>query len=164
MPAPAVALITYPPAPAPGRKETAIIFDLDGTLNVCQSVSKFDWNDVEGCERLMLGHSPEPRMIGLLNTLFRHTNDNVRFIIATGRPAQYFGVTVQWLNRYSVKHHDIMMRETGDERSDHEVKRDMLNHIRSKYDVWFVVEDRASVTAMWRDEGVLCLQCAVGDY
>jgi hypothetical protein len=98
-------------------------------------------------------------MISLLNTLFQHVN-NVQFIIATGRPAQYYGVTVEWLDRYKIKRHSILMRKTGDMRSDHEVKRDMLKYIRTKYDVWFAVEDRASVTAMWRREGVLCLQCA----
>jgi hypothetical protein len=43
------------------------------------------------------------------------------------------------------------------------VKREMLAGMdRSK--ILFVVEDRSGVVEMWRSEGLVCLQCAPGEF
>jgi hypothetical protein len=41
-------------------------------------------------------------------------------------------------------------------------KREMLGDIDSR--ILFVVEDRSRVVKMWRSEGLVCLQCAPGEF
>ena len=56
-----------------------------------------------------------------------------------------------------------MLRPDGDRRTDVIVKREMLAGLdRSK--ILFVVEDRSGVVEMWRSEGLVCLQCAPGEF
>jgi hypothetical protein len=43
------------------------------------------------------------------------------------------------------------------------VKREMLTGI-DKGKVLLVVEDRTRVVQMWREEGLVCLQCAPGEF
>lgn len=37
-------------------------------------------------------------------------------------------------------------------------------NIKDKYDVLFAIDDRSSVVDMWRDLGLVCLQCAEGAF
>jgi hypothetical protein len=43
------------------------------------------------------------------------------------------------------------------------VKREMLTGL-DKSKILFVVEDRNRVVEMWRSEGLVCLQCAPGEF
>lgn len=36
--------------------------------------------------------------------------------------------------------------------------------VKGKYDVLFCVDDRKQVTDMWRRNGLICLQCAEGNF
>jgi len=47
--------------------------------------------------------------------------------------------------------------------SDTVVKREMLAGM-DKSRIIFVVEDRSRVVEMWRSEGLVCLQCAPGEF
>lgn len=59
----------------------------------------------------------------------------------------------------------VYMRKEGDRRPSEEAKRDALNRARADgYNPKLVFEDRKTDTAMWREEGLLCCQVAVGDY
>lgn len=37
-------------------------------------------------------------------------------------------------------------------------------NIKDKFDVLFVIDDRKSVVDMWRRNGLVCLQCAEGEF
>jgi hypothetical protein len=70
---------------------------------------------------------------------------------------------VKWLEQQGVNYHDLLLRKDRDRRSDTVVKREMLSGIdRDK--ILFVVEDRNRVVEMWRAEGLVCLQCAPGEF
>ena len=45
----------------------------------------------------------------------------------------------------------------------HPIKREMLIGI-DKSKILFMVEDRSRVVEMWRSEGLVCLQCAPGEF
>jgi hypothetical protein len=62
-----------------------------------------------------------------------------------------------------VNYHDLILRKDRDRRSDTVVKREMLAGI-DKSKILFVVEDRSRVVEMWRSEGLVCLQCAPGEF
>ncbi len=55
------------------------------------------------------------------------------------------------------------LRKDNDRRSDTEVKRELLATL-DKSKILFVVEDRSRVVEMWRSEGLVCLQCAPGEF
>ena len=55
--------------------------------------------------------------------------------------------------------------EDQDAATDPEVKRRALKEMRDDgFDPWLVVDDRSSVVDAWRGEGLVCLQCAPGDF
>jgi hypothetical protein len=57
------------------------------------------------------------------------------------------------------------MREDGDCRSDVEVKEEIYEkYLKGVVDIAFCIDDRQSVVDMWRSKGLVCLQCAKGDF
>jgi hypothetical protein len=57
------------------------------------------------------------------------------------------------------------MRAEKDYRADDIIKGELLDRIISDgWRPWLVVDDRDRVVKMWRDRGLLCLQCAPGDF
>lgn len=83
----------------------------------------------------------------------------------TGRAEKDRQMTVEWLEKHEIQFDFLFMRADGDHRKDTEVKKEMLDRIRSlNFEPLFAVEDRKSVTQMWRENGVRCLQVCEGDY
>ena len=70
---------------------------------------------------------------------------------------------MKWLEEHDVNYHELLLRRDGDYRSDVVVKREMLADL-DKSKILFVVEDRSRVVEMWRSEGLVCLQCAPGEF
>lgn len=105
-------------------------------------------------------------------------------VMCTGRGAQNKDVTEQWLKDNDVPYHAIYTRplyeidpETGspkltkknkaqrDYRRDDIVKAELLAQARADgYDPDVVFDDRDQVVAMWRVEGVPCVQVAEGNF
>jgi hypothetical protein len=57
------------------------------------------------------------------------------------------------------------MRATADPREDYIIKKEIYEtQIKDKYDVLFCLDDRKQVTQMWREQGLVCLQCEFGEY
>jgi hypothetical protein len=57
------------------------------------------------------------------------------------------------------------MRQTDDNRKDSIIKEEIYDaHIRGKYNVLFVLDDRDQVVQMWRSLGLTVLQCNEGDF
>lgn len=84
-------------------------------------------------------------------------------MLCSRRSEEHRTETVQWLKKERVKYHELRLRPDGDRRSDVTVKREMLTGI-DKGNILFVVEDRTRVVQMWREEGLVCLQCAPGEF
>ncbi len=85
--------------------------------------------------------------------------------MVTGRPETDRENTRRWLAQNGIHYARLFMRPAGDRRPDTIVKAEVLARIRALgYEILFAVEDRASVTKMWRENGVRCLQVCEGDY
>jgi hypothetical protein len=57
------------------------------------------------------------------------------------------------------------MRPAGDMRKDAIVKRELFDrHVRDRYDVTCILDDRSQVVDMWRSLGLTCLQVAPGEF
>ena len=57
------------------------------------------------------------------------------------------------------------MRVDGDHRPDYLVKREAIERLRANgWDPVLAIEDRRQVVDMYRAEGLICLQCAEGNF
>lgn len=61
--------------------------------------------------------------------------------------------------------YELFMRPTGDQRNDGIMKELMFNeHIRGKYNVRFILDDRDRVVNKWREMGLTCFQVNPGNF
>ena len=88
-----------------------------------------------------------------------------KIILITGRPEKYRDDTVAWLEREKIVYDELYMRPRHAGVPDSLVKKDIYRKlIRDRMEIVFVVEDRLSVVRMWREMGLVCLQCDWGDF
>lgn len=150
----------------------AIIFDIDGTLaNQMHRVhhiekSPKDWDSFFA--EMVDDEVIEPVYFLLYSLLrdFHASKVGVEVIFCTGRPEKYRNITEKWLEReLDIYSHRIMMRKNGDYRNDDIVKQEMLDQLKDEgYEIIFAVDDRKRVVDMWRRNGIICLQCAEGNF
>lgn len=140
-----------------------VIFDIDGTLADISARVHYirrkpkNWNAFnEGMAKDKAIHS----MIKLCNILYA---SGLYIILCSGRNEKNRPETVAWLRQEEVNYHELLLRRDADFRSDTIVKRDILATL-DKNRILFVVEDRSRVVEMWRAEGLVCLQCAPGEF
>lgn len=140
-----------------------VIFDIDGTLaDVSERIHHLhrtpkNW---PGFFAGMVQDKAIHAMVRLCNLLF---DAGLHIVLCSGRSEEHRAVTKQWLAREGVRYHDLRLRKDGDRRSDVIAKREMLAGL-DKSSILFVVEDRSRVVDMWRKEGLVCLQCAPGEF
>jgi hypothetical protein len=143
--------------------EEIVIFDIDGTLaDVSERLPhiKKKPKDWDAFFRGIPQDKAIRSMVRLCNILYAY---GLKILLCTGRREKDREETVKWLAQQGVNYHELILRPDGDRRSDVIVKREMLAGIdRSK--ILFVVEDRSGVVEMWRSEGLVCLQCAPGEF
>lgn len=134
----------------------AIICDLDGTLAIIKGRSPFD---AAKCENDQLN---EP----IAEIVRTYASKGTRIILLSGRQDEHMEQTIRWLTKYEIPYHDLLMRKTKDGRKDSVIKKELVEeHIKGKYFVRFVLDDRDQVVDMWRKEiGYACLQVNYGDF
>jgi phosphoglycolate phosphatase-like HAD superfamily hydrolase len=143
--------------------EEIVIFDIDGTLaDVSERIHHVrkkpkNWNAFfQGMAQDKAVHS----MVRLCNILYA---SGVQIILCSGRSEEHRPQTIEWLAQQGVNYHELLLRKDNDRRQDSAVKREMLANL-DKAKILFVVEDRSRVVEMWRSEGLVCLQCAPGEF
>ena len=143
--------------------EEIVIFDIDGTLaDVSERIHHVrkkpkNWNAFfQGMAQDKAIHS----MVRLCNLLYA---SGIQIILCSGRSEEHRQQTIDWLAQQGVNYHDLLLRKDKDRRQDSVAKREMLTGI-DKSKILFVVEDRSRVVEMWRSEGLVCLQCAPGEF
>ncbi len=125
--------------------------------------------DPEGTQALIEYRSPydastaidDELNLPVANVIAVYANQNhvpVRLFLLTGREERCRGVTERWLQKHGIVHYDALyMRKTGDRRKGYVYKREIYErHIKEKYDVLFVLEDRDQVVRMRRGLGLTC--------
>lgn len=136
------------------QKFNAIICDIDGTLSERGDRSPYNWSKVES-------DTVHKHIADMLSLYFSHTD----IILVSGRDSVCYGDTLRWLNKNRIKFDGLYMRAVGDKRRDSIVKQEIYeNHIKDKYNILFVLDDRDQVVKMWRSLGLKCLQVAEGNF
>jgi putative acid phosphatase of HAD superfamily subfamily IIIB len=143
--------------------EEMVIFDIDGTLADISKRRHHIEKKPKNWDAFFRGMSQDKAIhsiVRLCNILYE---SGLKILLCSGRSEEHRSETVQWLEENGVNYHELILQRDDDRRSDVIVKREMLAGLdRSK--ILFVVEDRSGVVEMWRSEGLVCLQCAPGEF
>ena len=127
----------------------AVIFDVDGTLARKGDRSPFDWDKVD----------VDTLIKPVANILRSMCECGFYIIITSGRDSVCREKTAQWLEDHNLPFHELYMRPEGDMRKDAIIKREIFdNHIRDRFHVESVFDDRPQVCRMWRSLGLNVLQ------
>ena len=136
-----------------------IICDVDGTVANNVSRGFFEWDKVGEDE-------PKQEIINILQEYSYVDKDKIpKIIIVTGRDGSCEGITKDWLDKYGVPYNEFYIRPEGNNEKDAIIKQRIYNeHIKDKYNVLFVLDDRNQVVDMWRSLGLTCLQVQDGNF
>jgi hypothetical protein len=86
-------------------------------------------------------------------------------VLLTARPVRVRPSTLDWLARHGVRWDLLVMREDGDFRPSHEAKLDAVRALLGVgFDLRLAVDDDPRNAAMFRAEGVPCLELHSGYY
>jgi len=132
-----------------------VIFDVDGTLalNTGNRIA-YDWMKV---------YKDELNDIIAEQVEF-HRSKGRKIIIVSGRDAVCRKLTEDWLDMYCIKYDEFYMRPENDYRKDTIVKKEIYdNHIKGKYNVIAVYDDRLQVLNMWYDEDIFTFNVNQGN-
>lgn len=146
-----------------------IIVDIDGTLSKVGDRIKYlqqspkDWDSFySAC------FEDEP--IQEITDLVRFLGGFHRVVFCTGRRESVRKETLKWLHCHlpgivDEEESDLLMRPNKDHRHDTLVKPEQVEKAGIDLnDIAFVLEDRNSMVAKWRELGLKCLQVADGDF
>lgn len=141
----------------PAGGELAVVVDIDGTLALHNGRSPYD---LHLCGKDL----PNPPVI----LAVEHARaGGARIIFCSGREDSARADTEAWLDLHVDRTDDepLLMRAADDKRRDSIVKRELFDkHIRDRYDVAYVLDDRKQVVEMWRALGLTVMQVAEGDF
>lgn len=130
--------------------EHIVICDLDGTLCLFGDKNPYD----RDFENDLVNHA-----------VLKVIKSQDKVIFFSGRNGKYFNVTRKWLDVFGLDKFDLYMRSEDDSRKDSIVKQELYEkHIKGKYNVDFVLDDRDQVVELWRGLGLTCFQVAPGDF
>ncbi len=136
-----------------------VLVDIDGTVATMHNRYAFDWHKVG--EDL-----PKKNIINLVKTL---KDAGKEIIFFSGRDEACRAISRAWICEYfnwKVTDFQLFMRASKDQRKDSIVKFELFeNHIKDRYFVDFILDDRQQVVDMWRQKlGLTCLQVDYGDF
>ena len=137
--------------------DRAVLVDIDGTLALrTVSRSPFDWSRVGEDE-------PNPPVIELVQLV--HRAGLHKLILMSGRDEVCRRQTEIWLDAQAVPFDELHMRAAGDNRKDFIVKKELYRrHVKPRFEVAFVLDDRQQVVRMWRGLGLPVFQVAEGNF
>jgi predicted kinase len=156
-----------------------VICDLDGTL--CNIDHRLHY--MKEKKKNWAGFNRDIPGDGLnewCRTLLRQFNYHP-IIFCSGRSDSFRKVTEEWLKKYefsrdlytkedgtlvtSKNYRHLFMRHRSDFRKDWIIKEIILEfELKTRYQILFSIDDRQQVVDMWRKHGIVCLQCAPGDF
>ncbi|ASR87113.1 polynucleotide kinase [Mycobacterium phage Krypton555] len=146
----------------------AIIVDIDGTLAHMAGRSPYDYTQVHT-------DTVDEQVRWLVNTIHQQSSffnePSPKVLIVSGRDDTCREATEKWLAEHGIRYDALHMRPTGsvdnhgNKLPDYMVKSALFDkHIRGKYNVRFVLDDRNQVVDLWRSLGLKCLQVQPGDF
>lgn len=139
------------------------VFDLDGTLADMEFRRHFVMNGNRDWKSFYKSCVEDHPNTPVIEALKAHVAAGHRVEIWSGRSDEVEAETRDWLTAQGVDPALLTnMRAQTDYTPDYELKRRWLKKCDARPDA--IYDDRDSVVAMWREEGVPCFQVAPGDF
>jgi predicted kinase len=137
----------------------AVVCDIDGTLALHHGRGPYELEKLE----TDLLNEPVARALALCD----RADDHV--VLLSGREegpnGEYREATRRWLAKHHVPYDELWMRPAGDKRGDDIVKAELFDaHVRDRFNVRMVLDDRDRVVALWRRIGLPCWQVNYGNF
>lgn len=149
----------------PTPEQKTIICDLDGTLcNIEHRLhfldGKKDWDSFYGA---CPDDIPNLWCVSLIESMYAQ---GYSIVFVSGRRESTREQTVAWLQQYlkDGMWAELYMRKDGDYRKDSIIKKEIYDEHLSERNILFVLDDRRQVVDMWREQGLVCLQVAEGNF
>jgi hypothetical protein len=144
----------YPKTAYDENLPDCVVCDIDGTIALMQNRSPYDLDRVD--EDLV----NEP-----IANLLAEIGYGIEIFLVSGREEKCREKTESWLEDNDIVFSELLMRKTSDFRKDAIVKKEIYDeHIKGKYNVLYVLDDRNQVVKMWREQGLTVLQVNDGDF
>jgi predicted kinase len=137
----------------------AIICDIDGTIALLNGRDPYD---ASTCDKDQINFP-----VANILSSFQTPRDFVRVLFVSGREDRHYNRTKKWLYDHLnfAQPFKLFMRGTGDSRKDSIIKEEIYEeHIKGKYNILFVLDDRNQTVEKWRDLGLPTFQVADGDF
>lgn len=133
----------------------AVIYDMDGTL--CDTTQFL--HHITGSSKDFYAFHDAACRLGkpnqhVVNMLHCDNFNELTIIIVTGRSAKWHEATHKWLADWSLPYHELHGRADGDYRPDTVIKAEILAELRKRFTIVKAVDDRPSVLATWREQGI----------
>lgn len=126
-------------------KTMAVLCDLDGTLALIGDRSPYNADDC-GLDEV------NPAVASVLDWA-RAAGYAIILVSGRGIKASHRTYTEHWLTWNRIDYDELLMRRPGDSRADDVVKAEIYRrHIEDRYQVFFALDDRSTVTRMWREQ------------
>lgn len=136
----------------------AVMVDIDGTVALMCARSPYDETRV---------HEDRPNL-PVIEAVTAMSRAGHEVVFCSGRTEGCRAATAVWLRTHLAEvgvHAVLHMRQVGDMRKDSVVKAEIFDrHIRDRYNVVAVFDDRKQVVDMWRSIGLTVFQVAPGDF
>lgn len=131
-----------------------VICDVDGTLSLKGDRGVFDFS-----------RASEDKCNLPIADLVRILSRTFPIYIFTAREEMWRPQTEEFLMKFHIPYDALIMRRNKDYRKDSIVKRELWEtHIKDRFGVFCVLDDRDQVVQMWREHGITCLQVADGKF
>lgn len=145
----------------------AYIFDIDGTLADCSARVEEYLGECKNWDQFY-AHCDEDKRIDDVMMVLAQLRQLYIPLFVTGRPERCRQKTRQWLAEHGIsgiQDEQIFMRADNDHRQDYIFKKEVYEkHIKGKYKIMGVFEDRNQCVDMWRSLGLTCFQVRDGSY
>ncbi len=135
-----------------------VIYDLDGTASIMGQRSPYDSSKCDELDRVNI---PLRDILQKMEKCSEY-----HFVAMSGRSSDYQEPTIRFLRKHDFPYDALYMRKSGDNRKDDVIKGEMYEeHIKGKYNVLVVFDDRNQMIDYWRKTAkVPCFQVNYGDF
>ena len=143
--------------------QTAVIFDMDGTLADVSSIrhhlTKFDETRrrvIKHFDRFHAESVNVPPHFHVVNAAQVAKMLGHDVVIVTARKHMWRNHTAWWLAMHGVPSDALFMRDNEDNRPDYEVKKDILQTIRKSWNPIHAWDDNPNIIRLWTEENIPC--------
>ena len=146
-----------------------VIVDIDGTISKVGERLKYLQTEPKDWDSFYNDCFDDEPILNIVDLVYDLYLQRYNIVFCTGRRESCRQNTIDWFNKYFepeiAKYSTLLMRPNKDHRHDTIVKVELIQKHGIELDsIAFVLEDRNSMVAKWRELGVTCLQVAEGDF